>query len=301
MGLGLVYHGFALKPGDEVVSTEHDHYATRCALEFRAARDGARVKTVALYDDPSKVSVDGVVGALRKAINDRTRLVAVTWVHSCSGVTLPIRAIADMVAEVNRSRDGADRVLLSVDGVHGLGVENDTIPQLGCDVFIAGTHKWMFGPRGTGLVWATPEAWARIHPVIPPFNDHEPGGLLHTPGGFHSFEHRWALKEAVELREALGRERVHARIHDLNRRIKQGLAPMKHVTVHTPMADELSAGIVCFDVRGMEPGEVVGRLVAQRIYASESPYTPSCPRLAGSLLVNEADVDRALTAVAALA
>ncbi len=300
MGLGLIYNNFRLREGQEVLTTTHDHYSTRQSLEFRAARDGAKVVRIPLYQDPATTSVDEIVGSLQKGVSDRTRLVAVTWVHSCSGVTLPVRAIADMLAQANRRRDAADRIFLCVDGVHGLGVENETIPELGCDIFIAGTHKWMFGPRGTGLVWASEAAWEQVAPIIPPFNAPLPPGLLHTPGGFHSFEHRWALKDAVEFREALGRERVHARIHELNRRIKEGLAPMKHVVVHTPMADELSAGIVCFDVRGAEPEIVVQRLVAQKIYASESPYDPSCARLAGSLLVNEQHVDRALEAVSRL-
>jgi len=66
----------------------------------------------------------------------------VTWVHSSSGVRLPIARIAETLAEVNRGRDEKDRVLLIVDGVHGLGVENPKITALGCDAFAAGTHKW---------------------------------------------------------------------------------------------------------------------------------------------------------------
>lgn len=300
MGLGLVYNGLRLAPGDEVLSTTHDHYATRAALAFGARRNGATVRTVELYRDGSAASVDGVVGPLVAAVNARTRAVAVTWVHSSSGVRLPIAAIADALAAINARRDDAERVLLCVDGVHGLGIVDTTMPALGCDFFIAGTHKWMFGPRGTGLVWGRPAAWARVHPTIPPFGAHEPPGMLHTPGGFHSFEHRWAVDEAFRFHLAIGKPRVQARILALNRRIKEGLAAMRHVALHTPMDDDLSAGIVCFDVDGRRPGEVVARLAERAIVASESPYTPSCARLAGSLLVNEAHVDRAIAAVGEL-
>ena len=34
-------------------------------------------------------------------------------------------------------------------------------------MFVAGCHKWLWGPRGTGLVWAKPAAWERMSPVIP--------------------------------------------------------------------------------------------------------------------------------------
>src|SRR3712207_7216740 len=42
--------------------------------------------------------------------------------------------------------------------------------ELGCDLFVAGCHKWLFGPRGTGIVWATPEAWNALAAVIPTFD-----------------------------------------------------------------------------------------------------------------------------------
>ena len=97
-------------------------------------------------------------------------------------------------------------MLLCVDGVHGFGVEETSPAELGCDLFAAGCHKWLFGPRGTGLLWGRPAAWRRLEPTIPSFDgrayaawmngdsapDGPPGPLL-TPGGFHSFEHRWAL------------------------------------------------------------------------------------------------------------
>ena len=83
---------------------------------------------------------------------------------------LPIARIAETLAEVNRSRDEKDRVLLIVDGVHGFGVEDPKITALGCDAFAAGTHKWLFGPRGTGFVWAKPAVWQRMRPVIPSFS-----------------------------------------------------------------------------------------------------------------------------------
>ncbi|HET6550614.1 MAG TPA: hypothetical protein VFG79_19270 [Solirubrobacter sp.] len=66
-------------------------------------------------------------------------------------------------------------------------------------MFLAGTHKWLGGPRGTGLIWT--RAWDRIASVIPTFTPGGPGAL-HTPGGYHSFEHRWALAQAFATQYA---------------------------------------------------------------------------------------------------
>jgi selenocysteine lyase/cysteine desulfurase len=118
-----------------------------------------------------------------------------------------------------------------------------------------------------------------------------------TPGGFHSFEHRWALAEAFALHERIGRERVASRIHALNRQLKEGLASMRKVKVYTPRADALSAGLVCFDVAGLAPDTVVAGLAQKRIIASQTPYETSYARLTPGLLNSPEEVDAALRAV----
>ena len=121
-----------------------------------------------------------------------------------------------------------------------------------------------------------------------------------TPGGYHSFEHRWALPEAFAFHEQIGVSRIAARIRELNTRCKEQLAKLKGVTVATPMSPDVSAGIVCFSVDGKAPPEVVGALGAKNIVASVTPayYSPAYTRLAPSLLTNESDVDLAVAAVA---
>lgn len=84
---------------------------------------------------------------IRAAVRPNTRAVGITWVHSASGVKLPIRRIAGALAPLNAGRAPSDRVLLIVDGVHGIGVEEPAIAKSGCDIFCAGTHKWLFAPR----------------------------------------------------------------------------------------------------------------------------------------------------------
>jgi len=199
MGLGLLYNGLDVSSQDEILTTTHDFYATHEALRLKAQRSGARLRFVQLYARSSAASQDEIVGSLAAALTPRTRVVAVTWVHSSTGVKLPIRALADVVAEANASREPSERALLCVDGVHGVGVEELDVTELGMDFLVSGGHKWLFGPRGTGFVWGHPRAWPSAAPTIPTFSDGStPGGAM-TPGGFHSFEHRWALAQAFQL------------------------------------------------------------------------------------------------------
>jgi selenocysteine lyase/cysteine desulfurase len=316
MGLGLVYARLRLNPGDEVVTTEHDFYATHESLRLRREVDGVSVRRIRLYDEPESASAGEIVRAVFRALGPRTRCLAITWVHSSTGVKLPLREIAAAVDRANRGRRESDRILLCVDGVHGFGVEDASPVELGVDVFVSGCHKWLFGPRGTGLVWAAPHAWARLAPTIPTFDGRAyrawlegreptdtPAGPLMTPGGFHSFEHRWALAEAFGFHEQLGgRAEVARRTHVLANRLKEGLAEIRGVTVKTPMDEALSAGLVCAEVAGARPGEIVDRLRDEhRIVASVTPYATEYLRFGPSIANDENDVDRAVEAVAAVA
>ncbi|MBV8910508.1 MAG: aminotransferase class V-fold PLP-dependent enzyme, partial [Gammaproteobacteria bacterium] len=156
-GLALIYNGLMLKPDDEILTTTHDHYVHHEAMRLAAARRGASIRRVALYDAPSAASADEMTERLKRSIGPRTRIVGLTWVHSCSGVRLPVRRLTQVVADANRSRGEAERVLVVLDAVHGFGNQEEALAHLGCDFAAAGTHKWIFAPRGTGIMWAPAE------------------------------------------------------------------------------------------------------------------------------------------------
>ena len=310
MGLGLLYGGLRVRPDQDVLTTEHDFYSTHQAWALRSARDGVTVRRVALYDDPATATAGDVVSRLMAAVTPATRVVAITWVHSGTGVKLPVPAIADALATANAGRAPDDRALLCVDGVHGLGVEDVTVSDLSCDFLVAGTHKWLFGPRGTGIVWGRARAWAAVDAAIPAFEPQSFGewsqdlppapmdGVRFTPGGYHTFEHRWALAEAFRFHLDIGQDRVAARTHEQATRLKAGLADLPDVTMVTPASEDMSSGIVCFDVAGTPPPDVLGRLDGAGIVASITPYRQPYVRLGPSIVTTPDEVDAVLGALA---
>lgn len=312
MGLGILYTGLPLNAGDEVLTTTHDHYSTHASLHWAAGRVGAKIRQIPMYSRPFEATEQGMIEAIAKQISKTTRVVAMTWVHSSTGVKTPVRGIAQAIARMNEGRSPKEKIILCVDGVHGFGVDDITMADLECDFFVAGCHKWIFGPRGTGVIWGKSDVWPLLRPVIPAFSSEaigpwlrgEPYGPtsanLMTPGGFHSFEHRLALPAAFEFHLGIGKAKIAARIHALNRQCKEGLAKMKHITLHTPMSDALSAGIICFEVAGKKPDEVVERLKEKKIIASVTPYATKYARVAPSLLTSEAEVETTLQAIRAL-
>lgn len=157
------------------------------------------------------------------------------------------------------------------------------------------------GPRGTGVLWG--RAWDRVDTTIPTFSaPHFAPGPHATPGGFHSFEHRWSVPEALEFQSAIGRDRIEERTMSQATQLKQSLAGIPGVTLVTPMSPDLSAGIVCLTIDGVEPWDAVPRLRADHdVVASVTPYNDPYLRLGPSIVTSPAEVDRAIEAVAALA
>jgi selenocysteine lyase/cysteine desulfurase len=270
------------------------------------------VERVALYDKPAQADAGEMVDRLVAAVTPATRVVAVTWVHSGTGVKVPVADIATAL-QAAATRAGNPPPLLCVDGVHGLGSEATRVADLECDFFVSGTHKWLFGPRGTGIVWGRTEAWPQLDVVIPSF---EPAGMIAwmggtssdppqpgpraTPGGYHSFEHRWALAEAFAFHLAIGREAVSERVSGQATQLKEGLAEVDGVTVVTPASPELSSGIVCATVEGVDPVDAMQGLRDQGFVTSVTPYGDRYNRFGPGIVTTPDEVDALVEAVAGL-
>ncbi|MBP7703857.1 MAG: aminotransferase class V-fold PLP-dependent enzyme [Caulobacter sp.] len=312
-GIGQLYAGITLRPGEEALTTNEDYYVTHESLRLQACKGRCSVRKIDLFEGPRSKAPGAVVQKIVSNIRPSTRVLALTWVHSSTGYKMPIREIAAALRPINAARPAAERVLFCVDGVHGFGIEDTTLPELGCDFLVAGTHKWIFGPRGTGVVYGTDYGWSRVTPTVPSFlasnaygawiGGYDPGpttGARMTPGGFKAFEHVWALAEAFQFQQQVGKAHVQARTRELAGRLKAGLAQMPHVSLRTPIDPDQSAGIVSFDVAGFSAREAVQRLRKSRIIGSAAPYAVQHVRLTPSIRNTPEEIDRALAAVRAM-
>ena len=315
--LAMAYQGLRIRRDQEIVTTEHDHYSHHESIRFAAARSGCGVRYIALFDAPAAARADQIVDRIARAITPSTRAVGVTWVQSSTGIKLPIAQIAEVVARANQGRTAADRCLLIVDGVHGFANQDVDVARLGADFFASGTHKWLFAPRGTGFLWGRSDAWPELRPTIPSF---DPDGIdslfgawaerselpptraaFVSPGGFMAYEHVLAVPAAVELHRTIGRDKIAARVAELNAAFRQGAANIPGLTLHTPRDPALSGGISCFEVRGMTPGQVVARLAEKKIRTTTSPYKLSYARVCGGIMNSLDEIERVLREIRALA
>ncbi|MHA6787717.1 pyoverdine-tailoring periplasmic protein PvdN [Pseudomonas bijieensis] len=292
-GLSIIYGGVHVAADQEILTTAHEHYATHTILDLRTQRTGTRVRKIKLFENAHDASHGQILTAIDRNIRPGTRVLGMTWVHSGSGVKLPIDKIGALVDKHNQGRSDEQRIIFVVDGVHGFGVEDLSFPAMNCDFFIAGTHKWMFGPRGTGLVCSRSEALKYVTPIIPTFSEATAFSTVMTPGGYHAFEHRWAADEAFKLHLQLGKAEVQARIHALNSYLKKQLVAQPQIELVTPLSPELSAGFTFFRVKGRDSDEIAAYLMKNRVIA-DAVHRDAGPvvRTAPGLLNTEAEIDR---------
>jgi len=307
--LAMAWHGLRIRPDQEILTTQHDHYSQHESIRYAAARSHAKVRYIALYDAPATANATQMVDRIARAITPKTRAVGVTWVHSSTGVKIPIDAIAAVVARANRGRADADRCLLIVDGVHGFANQDIDVAKTGVDFFASGTHKWLFAPRGTGFLWGRTDAWPHMRPTIPAF---DPDGLetwdvwkqraelpttrapFVSPGGFLAYEHVLAIPAAVELHRTIGRANIASRIAELNGAFRDGAAGIPRLTMHTPRDPALGGGLSCFEVAGLTADQVTERLTAKRIRTTSSPYKVSYARVSAGVMNMPEEIDKVL-------
>ncbi len=141
-GTSAVLGSLDLRPGDELVTSNHGYGAVRLALRHHAARSGARIIEAVF---PVGADDEEIVAAYAGASSPRTRLVVVDRITSPTATVIPVQAVAAAV--------GAP---VLVDAAHAPGQLDDDIAALGADHWIGNLHKWAYTPRGSAILWSRP-------------------------------------------------------------------------------------------------------------------------------------------------
>jgi isopenicillin-N epimerase len=155
-GVNAALRAWDLKPGDEILTTDHAYGACRKALELVARRRRARV-VVARVPFPLR-SPDDVVEAVLAALTRRTRLALLDHVTSPTALVFPIEALVRTLRE-----RGIETI---VDGAHALGMLPLVLDRLGAACYTANAHKWLCAPKGAAFLHVRRDRLDRIRPLV---------------------------------------------------------------------------------------------------------------------------------------
>lgn len=143
-------------PGDEILTTSHGYGAVLKSMALVTARRKAVLKQAAL---PAVIeSDDEVVAAIDGALTPKTKLLIVDHITSATATIFPVRRIAALA--------GSRGVPVLIDGAHAPGQLALDVPTFAADWYTGNAHKWMFAPRGCGLLWTAPKRQALTRPAV---------------------------------------------------------------------------------------------------------------------------------------
>jgi selenocysteine lyase/cysteine desulfurase len=247
-GLNLVLGGLDFQAGDEILISNLEHPGLLGPLRLKEKRHGVVVKQVKLGLPPK--SVDEIVQAFAAAITPRTKLIALSHTVFITGLISPLKELSRMAHEKG--------VMVLADSAHGAGMMRLNMKDMGIDFFATSPYKWLGTPAGIGLLFIRKEVQDKLWPTVVSSGwDTTTGARKYDPAGQRLDAMVYALGEAVDFQNRIGRERIERRIKALAARLKQGLAKIPGTKVNTPFDPYLSAGLTAFSLEGVAPGSIV--------------------------------------------
>lgn len=237
-GSNIIVTGMDLKPGDEVIITEHNHPSNNEAWKVRAKREGFVVKSVPI-SIPAK-SVDELVSSIERAMTPRSKVVAITHLTSTTGVLYPAKAIAEAAHKRG--------CFVHLDGAQTFGAIDVNLRQIDCDSYSTSAHKWPMGPLEAGILYVRSERIPQLWPSIitAGWADDLKGARKFEVFGQRDDPRVVALEAAADFLQMVGIQNIEARTRALADRAKAGLANLPNVRLKTNREPELSAGVVKF-------------------------------------------------------
>lgn len=260
----MAFHALPLRAGDRILTARAEYAANYVAFLQTAKRVGAAIEVIP--DD-----ADGVLDpdALERMIDDRVRLIAVTWVPTNGGLVNPAAA----VGRVARARG----IPYLLDACQAVGQMPVDVEALGCDMLSATGRKFLRGPRGTGFLYVRRELLRRLEPSMidhfgAPWVTLDRYRLRPDARRFETWEYnhaaRLGLGTAIDYALGIGIEAIEQRCRALAGRLRAGLGVIRGVRVHD--LGPHPAAIASFSIEGREADAVKAHLSGAGINVSTS-------------------------------
>jgi L-cysteine/cystine lyase len=287
------------KAGDRAVTTSLEHPGGTGALYNLRDRLGI---DLAFVDVDGGADPEAVLAAFDAAVDERTRLVAVSHVLWATGAVMPIAGIAEIAH--------ARGAILVVDGAQSAGAIPFELAATGADVYAIAAQKWLLGPEGMGAVAVAPRARDRLQPALGghfTFETVAPGGVAVRWPDARKFEssnfHRPSIVGMARsigwLSMFVGLDWVYARGAAMARSAADRLAAIDGVELITPR--DRMAGLVTFRIAGWPAEAALDELGARVFAIARTVPVLDAVRLSVGFFTSEAELDRVVETVGLLA
>src|ERR1051326_6898975 len=154
--LEILLMGMDFKPGDEILTTTQDYPRMLTTLRQRERREGLVLKLVQIPIPPKDLKE--ITAAFEKGITNKTKLILISHQLNITGQITPMKAVCDMAR--------AKGIETIVDGAHSFAQFDFQQKDLGCDYFGTSLHKWLFAPKGTGLLYVKRDKIEKLWPLM---------------------------------------------------------------------------------------------------------------------------------------
>jgi isopenicillin-N epimerase len=213
--LEILLMGLDFKPGDEILTTTQDYPRMLTTLRQRERREGLVLKMVKIPIPPR--DLNEITAAFEKGMTSRTKLILVSHQVNITGQITPVKAICEMAR--------AKGIETVVDGAHSYAQFDFQQKDLGCDYFGTSLHKWLYAPKGSGLLYVKRDSAAP----------------------------RLAIGEALLFHNGIGGKRKEARLRYLSRYWMNRLKDIPKVSFNTSFDPNQSCAIANVNIEGIEP------------------------------------------------
>ena len=155
-GVNIVARSLSLKPGDEILTTDHEYGACSRTWQFIARQTGAAYIQQPI--DMPVTSDDSIVEQFWRGVTSQTKVIYLSHITSPTALRLPVEVVC--------ARAHAAGILTVIDGAHAPGQIPLHLPAIGADFYVGNCHKWLCSAKGSGFLYARPEVQNLIDPLV---------------------------------------------------------------------------------------------------------------------------------------